>query len=296
MRRFLAGLFLAAFVLSAAQGAPEVTVAAYNLKNYLSMERTVDGKRELQAKPDREIAAVMQAMQAIKPDILGVCEMGTRADFEDMGKRLKQAGFNFTDSVYLEAEDDRHLALYSRYPIAARNEVKDLTYDLNGQVARVRRGFLDVTVQITDSYQLRLIGAHLKSKRPVPEGEALIRRHEAQLLRQRIEEILTADPQTNLLVYGDFNDTKNEPPISAIKGRRGSKNYMEDILVKDSVGDRWTHYWSSADQYSRFDYFFASKALMPEIERDKSYILRADYSIDGSDHRPIVTVIDAENR
>ena len=34
----------------------------------------------------------------------------------------------------------------------------------------VRRGFLDVTVQVTPSYRLRCVGAHLKSKLPIPEG------------------------------------------------------------------------------------------------------------------------------
>ena len=247
-------------------------------------------------KPEQEIVAVVKAIKTINPDILGVCEMGSKKDFEDFSARLKKAGLAFKDSYYVEADDDRHLALFSRYPIASKNPVGDLTYKLNGQIAQVRRGFLDVTIAISDNYDLRLIGAHLKSKRPVPEGEALIRRNEAQLLRDHIEKIIEADPQTNLIVYGDFNDTKNEPPIHAIKGRRGSANYMEDLPLKDSVGDRWTQYWDAADMYSRFDYFFVSKGLKPEIEQDKSYVFRSDYSDEGSDHRPIVTVINAENK
>lgn len=293
----LLSLGLLAVSIVAAQGSPEVTVAAFNIRNYFETERpSKDGRQTIKAKPQEEIEAVVRAIKEINPDILGICEMGTREDFKALGQHLEKAGLVFNDSAYLDAEDDRHLALFSRFPVAERHENRNLTYDLNGQVAHVRRGFLDVTIEISKDYRLRMVGAHLKSKRPVPEGEALIRRHEAQLLRQHIEEVLTADPETNLLVYGDFNDTKNEPPIFAIKGRRGTANYMEDIWVKDSVGDRWTQYWNAADLYSRFDYFFANKALMPEIEKEKSYIFRSNYISVASDHRPIVTVIDAENK
>lgn len=295
MRSLFFGLLALSIV--SAQASPEVTFASYNIRNYFETERaSKDGSQTIKAKPPEEIEAVVRSIKQINPDILGICEMGTKEDFEALGERLKKAGLEFKDSHYVDAQDDRHLALFSRFPIVERHEVGNLTYDLNGQVAHVRRGLLDVTIEISKDYRLRMVGAHLKSKRPVPEGEALIRRHEAELLRKHIEEVLTHDPESNLLVYGDFNDTKNEPPISAIKGRRGAPDYMEDIWVKDTVGDHWTHYWTVADVYSRFDYLFANKALLPEIQKDKSYIFRSDFTLAASDHRPIVTVIDAENK
>ncbi len=299
IRSFLAGLLAAWFaLLPAAQAADNVTVAFFNLRNYLSMSRRDDdgGPAELRPKPEKEIEAVLKVILSIKPDILGVCEMGTREDFEDLAARLKKAGLEFTASHYLEADDDRHLAIYSRFPIAARNTVKNLTYDLNGTAAQVRRGFLDVSVEINPDYRLRLIGAHLKSKRPVPEGEALVRRHEAELLRAHLEEIMDAAPETNLLVFGDFNDTRNEPAISEIRGRRNSATHLEDLPLEDSGGDRWTQYWSTADLYSRFDYFFANKAVRPEVLLDESYVFRAGYWQDASDHRAIVVVLSAENK
>ena len=58
---------------------------------------------------------------------------------------------------------------------------------MNGQPEKVRRGFLDVTIEVNAGYRLRMVGAHLKSKLPIPGGEALMRRYEAQLLRKRLE-------------------------------------------------------------------------------------------------------------
>src|ERR1700749_3695067 len=110
---------------------------------------------------------------------------------------------------------------------------------MNGQLQKVRRGFLDVTIQVNAGYRLRLVGVHLKSKLPIPGGEALMRRYEAQLLRKHLERILGADPTVNLACYGDFNDTKNELMFQTITGVRGSGTHMRDLPAADELGDRW---------------------------------------------------------
>ncbi|HEV7405887.1 MAG TPA: endonuclease/exonuclease/phosphatase family protein, partial [Chthoniobacteraceae bacterium] len=210
---------------------------------------------------------------------------------------LAQAGLGFTDFEYVPGPDvDRHLALLSRFPIVARNSVADVPYEMNGTPQKVKRGFLDVTVRVNDAYELRLVGAHLKSKRPVPAGEELQRRREAQLLRAHAEQILTADPTVNLLLYGDFNEVKSEPAIQAIAGPRGSPQHLTELLLQDSLGDRWTHYWKASDIYSRFDYFFAGPALAREIVLPHSGIYRGELWNKASDHRPIYAAIMPVNR
>ena len=145
---------------------------------------------------------------------------------------------------------------------------------------------------------MRLVGAHLKSKLPIPEGEALVRRYEAQKLRAHLEKIMSGDPQVNLVCYGDFNDTKNEPMFSEISGVKGSATYMADLWAKDSLGDRWTYYWKVADQYSRIDYLFASPALFREVVLAKNRVYRSDANdwTGASDHRAVFTSIIPVNK
>ncbi len=191
----------------------EVVVASYNIENYLGATPPEEST-PTSSKPKTESAkaALVAIVKEINPDILGVCEMGRAEEFEDFKKRLAQAGLGFTDFEYVPGPDpDRHLALLSRLPITARHSVTDVPYELSGTTQKVKRGFLDVTVRVNDAYDLRLVGVHLKSKRPVPLGEEVERRREAQLLRQHAEQILTADPAVNLLLYGDFNEVKSEP-------------------------------------------------------------------------------------
>ena len=274
---------------------PEIVVCQYNVQNYVNEKPKGEGdKYATRAKPEAEIAALLKIIKDINPDILGVCEMGTPDRFEDFKKRLAGAGLGYTDSEYVQAADpDRHLALVSRFPIVARQSATDVPFEIDGRQEKVRRGFLDVTVQVNSSYQLRLVGAHLKSKLPAPEGEALLRRYEAQKLRAHLEKIMAADPEVNLICYGDFNDSKNEPMFSEITGVRGSANHMADLWAKDSFGDKWTYHWKVADEYSRIDYLFASPALFREVVRAKSRVYRSEVNdwTDASDHRAVYTSI-----
>ena len=255
------------------------------------------GEGENAPKPQREIDALISIIRAGKPDILGVCELGDREMFEDFSRRLEAAGLVFMDAEFLgDSPGDRHLALFSRFPIASRQSLPDVAYELGGTRQKMRRGMLDVTVKVTEDYHLRLIGVHLKSKRPIPEGQALVRRHEVQLLRRRIDQILKEDPDTNLLVYGDLNDTKNEPTIQEVIGVRNSPGYMMDIWFSDDRGERWTYYWKYADVYSRVDYVFVSRALKPEVLFRKCYIARPPNWSEASDHCMIVATINPGRR
>lgn len=282
---------------TADDGAKGIVFCSYNVRNYLGPDQA-SAERKTKAKPEKEIEALIQVIREINPDVLGVCEMGSPAAFEDFKARLKNAGMEFSDSEYVKADDeDRHLALLSRFPIVRRDSAAKVRYTLSGTQQSVKRGFLDVTVQIAPAYQLRCVGTHLKSKLPAPEGEALIRRHEAAKLREHLDGILAENPDANLLCYGDFNDAKNQPMFSEITGVRGTPGHMTDLAARDAHGDRWTHHWPVADEYSRIDYLFASPGLLPEVKRETATVYRSDFWEIASDHRAVfVTIVPVEKR
>ena len=276
-------------VIAGFAGPGEIVVASYNLENYLHMERRVGGKSVLAPKPEKEIQALIQIIKEINPDILGVCEMGSPDDFEDFKQRLSQAGLGYTHFEYVAGPDqERHLALASRLPITARQSKPDVPFTANGIREKVRRGFLDVTVKISPTEQLRLVGVHFKSKLQGPVDEALLRRNEAHLLRQHTERILALAPDTELLVYGDFNDTKNEPSLQEIMGPRSAPDHLVDLWLADREGDHWTHYWKFADAYERIDFIFVTGNLLAKYDWARSYVYRSEYWNAASDHRPLV--------
>jgi endonuclease/exonuclease/phosphatase family metal-dependent hydrolase len=271
-----------------------VRFVSYNLKNYLKMDRRVGGElRKAAPKPEEEIAKLVELLVATKPDIVGVCEIGDQADLSDLQKRLKEAGLDLPHSAWVNAADrTRHVAALSRFPIASTDHQEKLQYRMDEKEFDFQRGILDATVQVNPNYQLRLLGIHLKSKRKIYEGDqALMRRNEAHLLRAHVDKILEENGRSNILLYGDFNDTQNEAPIKAIKGRFGSERYMRDIQVADKDGYRWTYYWRYADQYSRFDFAFVSKGLYPEVVQEQSLIQSHSDWFTASDHRPVVITV-----
>jgi len=283
-----------------ASAAEEFTFVAYNLKNYLKMDRRVDGEFIKNAdKPAAEIAQLVKIIKATAPDVLGVCEISVQADLDDLKTRLAAAGLAYPHTALAEASDPhRHVAILSKFPIVANESQLDLSYKIGEKELPFARGILDVTVQAAPDYQLRTLGIHLKSKREVEEADqALMRRSEAELLRAHVDKILTEKPDTNLIVYGDFNETRNELPIKVVKGRFGKPTALTDIQLADDRGDRWTYYWRYADQYSRFDFIFASKGLIPEILQEKSRIHHGgpDWYL-ASDHRPLVVRIESAER
>ncbi|HWL51087.1 MAG TPA: endonuclease/exonuclease/phosphatase family protein [Chthoniobacteraceae bacterium] len=283
-RLLLAAAVLAEFPWQVS--AKEFVFVAYNLANYGPLP---EPGRKKPAKSARSTEAVIRVLKSLEPDVIGVCEMGSPKQFDDFRRRLSEAGLHYPEAEYLEGADpDRRLALVSRIPIVARNSQPDLSFDADGSHEKVRRGLLDVTLRTESGFRLRFVGLHLKSKLPIREGETLIRRHESHLVRQHVEAIMAAEPELPLLVYGDFNDTKESIGVRAISGTRGSPMALTALPLADDLGDRWTHHWSATDIYSRIDFILVNRAASRAVVRERSSIARVAEWARASDHRPLV--------
>lgn len=277
-----------------AQADQRVILCGYNVRNWLTMDR-FDGRRTVAAapKPESERKQVLATLLAIRPDILGVCEIGGETELREIQSRLKESGIDLPHSEIAHGGDEhRRLGLLSRFPIVARHSQTDLKYQLGASTLPFQRGILDVTVRVRPDFELRCLGVHLKSMREVTEGDqALMRRNEAHLLRRHLDAILNAAPQTRVVVYGDFNEHRNQPAIDEVLGSRASDAAMSEIPLRDVNGEVWTHFWDAADSYARLDYFFVSKALKPLIDPRRSFIYSQRTFLEASDHRPIVLSI-----
>src|SRR5262245_17073054 len=111
--RFLILLLFAALLF--AQSNETLIVAAYNVENWNSIERS--GKPD-QPKPESEKDGVVAVVSTIRPDVLALEEMGKTNDLADFTSRLHAKGLDFPNQEWLQGSDpDRHVALLSRFPI-----------------------------------------------------------------------------------------------------------------------------------------------------------------------------------
>ncbi len=277
-------------LLNASEDSGEIRITSYNVENYLMMPRRIGGKLRTNAgKPESEKSAVVRMIDTIHPDVLGLMEIGEPRQLEDLTRRLREAGMNFPYSEYLAGNDTtRHVALLSRYPIVERHSRGDLPLWVNGVTLHSPRGILDITVELSPGYRLRILCVHLKAKLEVAEyDEADLRLAEAKELRRYVRDLLRDDPQARLVLMGDFNDTKNEQPLWQITGKEDWPDSMRPVSLSDDRGEFWTEYWSGADIYSRIDYIMVSKKLEPEVVLAHSGVARPSFWNEASDHCPV---------
>lgn len=264
----------------------------YNVENWLTMDRYVDGKTLKSApKPAKEKKAIIAIIARHAPDVIGICEVGEASDLAEIQEKLKEAGLNLPHLHYTGGSDPtRHLGILSRFPITSTAKPAETEYQLDGKTFSINRGILDATVDARGK-SYRFIGAHLKSKRDSEQGDQeAIRLHEARLLRRHLDGIFKTHPDARLVVYGDFNDTRATPPLKALAGSYNNPTYLTAIPAKDSHHDAWTHYWALHDIYSRIDFVMVSRALKPEVNfRAAKIIDDADWN-DASDHRPVLAI------
>jgi len=295
------------FLFTALAGAETFRVAAYNLENYL--DQPTESRRFTKAAEAK--AKIRETILAMKPDVIAFEEMGELSALLELRDSLKRAGLDLPHYEHVRGWDTNiHVAVLSRFPFVTRRPHTNESFLLGGRRYHVSRGFSEVDIQVNSKYQFTLIGAHLKSRRPVPEAdEAEMRLEESKLLREIVDKKLADNPNANLIVLGDFNDTYDTKGIKEIVGR--GKTKLVDTRPAERNGDNqphptnprysprnitWTHYYGVEDSYSRIDYLMLSPAMAREWVTNETYIPTIPNWGIGSDHRPVLATFEAENK
>jgi len=281
-------------------------VATYNVANYL--DQTTESRRF--TKSEAAKAKIRESIRAMKPDVIAFEEMGGPSALQELRGSLKAEGLDFPYWEHVTGFDTNiHVAVLSRFPIVARHPHTNDNFLLSGRRFQVGRGFAEVDIKVNDHYTFTLLAAHLKSRRPVPEAdEAELRLEEAKLLRAKVDALLAANPNANIVVLGDFNDTKDSKSTKAIISH--GKHKLVDTRPAEHNGDNlpnpnpawepmnitWTHYYGKEDTYSRIDYLMLSPGMAREWVTNETYVATIPNWGLGSDHRPIVATFEAENK
>ncbi len=296
---------LALSLCSRFAGAEAFRVAAYNVESYLA-----EATHTRSAKPAEAKAKIRECIRALKPDVLALEEMGSTNALLELRDSLKAEGLDLPYWEHVSGFDTNiHVAILSKFPFTARRPHTNDSFLLSGRRYRVSRGFAEVDVQVNTNYAFTLMAAHLKSKRVVAQAdEAELRFEEAKVLREKIDACLAANPNVNLIVLGDFNDTKDSASTKAVIGR--GKNKLIDTRPAERNGDNtpspnpaweprnvtWTHYYGKEDSYSRIDFLLISPGLAREWVPAETYVLTLPNWGIGSDHRPIMATFEAADK
>lgn len=272
--------------------AGEFSIMSYNLMRFQFDDRDRDGQAN-EFKPDREIQAVLSVIASVSPDVLACMEIGDGPALDKLRGALKARGLDYPHARHLVRPDSHtHLALLSRFPIVAYEPVTNEVYSIGTNTVPVQRGFLCADIRVSDTYEFKIIAAHLKSKRYSPLGQTEMRRNEARLLNKTARRFMAEKTNLNLIVVGDLNDTQDS---SALHEARGKPQVLEDLRPADALGDRWTHIFYPEDAYERIDYMLCSPAMLREVVTGKCHVVRSMQTEPASDHRPVVGVFRSQD-
>ena len=274
-----------------------LTVATYNLENYLVADRMVDGTyRQAYPKPESEKTALRQVIKRMAPDILAVQEMGTQPFLDELQRDLQTDGADYPYAVLLEAADpDRHVAVLSKVPFKHISPHADVPVLLLGKKDRVKRGVLEVSFATREG-ELTVFVVHLKSRRTEreddPEGIKQ-RQQEAEAVRDLILTRFSDPANGRFILCGDWNDTRSSKPVKSLQ-KRGQTVLGEILRAADSRGETWTHSYYKEDSYSRIDYVLVSADLKPLVRNGRAQIYDGPGVAEASDHRPVAVTLNLD--
>jgi len=273
-----------------------ITLATYNLEFYVDQPTLGTAPKSAEAR-----GLVRESIRRVNPDVIALEEVGSLSAFQELVAGLKGEKIDFPFTEYIQAADTNlHLALMSKLPIIARRPHTNENFLFEGRRHHVLRGFAEIDVIAGRNQRVTLISAHLKSKRQSFEADQQgLREEEAAVLRERIDDFFRREPNSKLIVLGDFNDDISSRTVRTILGKGRTKLF--DPRPAERNGDSlpnpnsryeprrifWTHYFAKEESYHRIDYVFVSSNLRSTVDEYESYVLAMPNWGAASDHRPV---------
>lgn len=271
--------------------ATALSVASYNVENYLVADRMVDNVfRPAYPKPESEKKALRRVIAGLAADVLAVQEMGKQPFLDELQRDLKADGVDYPYTTVLQAGDpDRHVAVLSKIPFKDVHRHANVPITLFGKKDVVKRGVLEVVLRTTEG-DLSIFVVHLKSRRTErkddPEGETQ-RLREAEAVRDLVLSRFPDPTKAKFIVCGDWNDTRSSKPVRAL-AKRGETEVGDILRGGDSRGETWTHFYRREDSYSRIDYLMVSAGLKRSVVGGRLSVYDGPETATASDHRPVL--------
>lgn len=294
--RFVLHLLVAALgmVLAAGVRAETLTIATYNVENYVATNRMTEaGFRKGYPKPEAQKAALRTVIRGLNADVILLQEMGGAAYLEELRRDLRTDGVEYAEALVLEAaDDDRHVAVLSRRPFSSVVRHATLEFAYFGGKERVKRGLLELHLA-TSAGDLVIFALHLKSRftdRPDDPRSARRREGEAEAIRAAVLRRCPDPATARFVIAGDFNDDKGSKAVQRLR-RRGEAEIAELLPATDARGETWTHVYRKEDSYTRVDHVLVSPALRAHVAEQSARIYDGAGVAEASDHRPVVITL-----
>ena len=300
----------------------------YNTENFydivddpltLDDDFTPKGFREWTA--ERFNRKVMKLTKVIKdivkpgmPDVIGLAEIENKTVMMSILDNLSENGMKQYSFIHYDSPDERGsdvALIYNRETFKIINSAPILVH-LPGIEDRTR-DILYVKGETNNKEVIHLFIAHFPSRVEGTERSERRRYFVASELRHEVYKILSENPEQNILIMGDFNDTPDDNSIDEVLGAKKKFNKIEPLKLynllypryQKGIGTTYHKGWLLFDQFIVSGHMLKSNTIdcLPEYADvfNPKYLLHYDsnnqpkpnrtysgkYTGGYSDHLPI---------
>ncbi len=275
-------LFAILFVMPASAQSDEVRIVFYNVENYFDPvddslkkdeEFTPKGTRYWSwRKYNQKTAKIYKAITAFsqwkKPDIISLCEIENRYVLNHLLNRTPFGESNYK-IVHKESDDFRGIDVGLFYN-------PETIWPLDEQFLKVRfenkpnkhtRDILYFKALLKNKDTLHVFVNHWPSKYGGAVATIPYRARAAKTLKHTTDSILNVNPNANIVITGDFNDTPDDESIKehldALPPDMKNEAYLVNLSAALDRG-KYTGTHRYQGQWSMIDQFIVSPAMVKE--------------------------------
>ena len=163
----------------------------------------------------KNITKVITAVGGMySPALVGLCEIENDSVLHDLTKRsaLSAQGYDF---IITDSPDERGIDVALLYQRHQFKLLEYTEYDINFSDKRTRptRNILHVVGTLENKDTLDVFVGHFHSRVYGKLDTAQARTESAQVLRNKVDSILSARINPNLIIMGDFNDEPDDKSL-----------------------------------------------------------------------------------
>lgn len=283
---------LAATSFSRAETAPEIVLFTWNVENLFDWEDDPanPGDDEFTPKSWQEwtesryrqkLTNLAEVIAMSKADFVGMQEIENRRVLEDLTQVLREVhGRDYPYIIHREGPDHRGIdvALISAYPAVATNWFTPV---------EEQRDVLQATFEPHGS-PLTLFVNHNKSRWGGKEQTDPQRLQQTTAVREAVESLLSAKPESAIVVMGDFND--NFDDASLVNGLR-SVSSRERFIADPGSGpflnlhaglpepDRHSFYYFKGKVWNSLDSMHVTRGMLIDTPAPQWKALPETYAV-----------------
>lgn len=264
----------------------ELVIATFNVLNLFdNIDDPYHADEGTPAKPRKELQALAQAIKTVNADVLALEEVENRGYLQRFVE-VFLPDMGYEEVVLYEGNDTRGIdvCLLSRVPVGPVTSYRHVTFPgEQGEPRRFNRDLLAVTIEPEGAEPIEVWVVHLKSNSGGREFAEPIRLAEARALRKLLDAELAAEPDDQIVVLGDFNDTWGSATLETIVGEGETALWS----AATELGPDFPDTYNQGEFHSMIDFLLCSPALAKQYVSGSIRILPGSPEETGSDHNPV---------